>query len=181
MINVLEVPLAVVKGQALLPCNVHRILDVYYKYQNLEYGISSTGAYLVNIKYKDSRKEFDEDYVYINYVGTPIDETTGYPLIVKGHENACETFCKLRTFEEDMVLGKFSPQLWQAWDRKFSFQIQNAAYAVYRHKTRSYAQELLNIRANAIPQIGRLTLYHERNLEGSSLSEPRFNKNTIRA
>ncbi len=180
MVPVYEVPLTVVNSQALLPCNIYRILDVYDGNSTLiDFKFNSHGTYLVNLKYRDRDSAYTEDTIYINYMGTPIDEDTGYPLIIKGHENACEMFCKIRAFEEDAVLGKISYPMWDSWNMKFSGMISNAAQNPYRHKTKVYLKELEIIKGDMFPQIGKLVLSHKKNYRGGSIINPRLNRSAI--
>lgn len=180
MIPVYEVPLVVSSSQALLPCNVYRLLDVYDVGGSLiDFKMNNHGTYLTSLKYRNRDEDYAEDTIYINYMGTPIDDETGYPLIIKGHENACEMFCKIRSFEEDAVLGKISYPMWDSWNMKFSGMISHAAQNPYRHKTRAHLKDLEIIRGDSLPAIGKLILSHKQHYSGSTLINPRLNSDMI--
>jgi hypothetical protein len=154
MVLYLQVPLTVDTDnhQALLPCNVFRILDVYDDDDEIV-SFYNNGTYII------LPEDYVDESVYINYVGTAIADN-GEPLIIKGHENACETFCKLRLFEEDMTLGRFPAQIWIMWDNQFSGQC-SASMNDFRHFSREYFNKLNVIQGNMIPKIGQLPLYHK--------------------
>jgi len=139
---------------ALLPCNIFRILDVYSDPNNSESAVSSynNGSHLI------LPDTYTGDVIYINYVGQPISDE-GEPLIIKGHENVCETYCLMCLFEEDAHLGKFPYQAWKEWDNKMSGQIA-ATKNDMRHYDRSYFNKLTIIRGNMIQKIGNVGLYH---------------------
>jgi len=163
MTSIYEVPITVINSQALLPCNIFRILDVYDGYGTaIGYSLSDKGSYLNALKYINSGSDYIEDTIYINYKGTNIDTETGFPLIIKGHENACETFCKIRLFEEDALFGKLNYTMYRNWEQQFSGQILNALQNPYRRLVANYLKQLETIRGNMIPQIGRLELSHKK-------------------
>jgi len=176
MTDVMEIPLTVINSQALLPCNIFRIIDAYDGFESsIDYSLSSTGAYLTSLKYTNSGADYDEDTVYINYKGTPIDPDTGFPLIAKGHENACEVFCKMRLFEEDALYGKINYNMYVRWDQQFSGMITNALADPYRHKVANYLKQLDTIRGNMLPQIGRLELSHKKFRDYGTRVSPTLN------
>lgn len=140
--------------RALLPCNVFRIFDVFSD----ENDDSSRVEYYNTGTYLSLPEDYALDYVFITYAGIPVNEL-GEPLIIKGHENACETFCKLQIFEEDVCYGKFDKDMYLRWDDKFSGQLINAKTDM-RHFDRDHFNKLIVIRGNMIPKIGVLSLYH---------------------
>lgn len=162
MLRFLEVPLKVIyssvagiQPKVLLPCNVAKLWDVYSDPNTNGSDVEhfNEGAFLyLPLDYK-------LPYVYINYVGIPIDDN-GNLLIVKGHEQACETFCKIKNFEEDALYGKFNAQMWYGFKEEFSGQIQYSKYSILRNMTRQDFNKLEIIRGNAVPKIGRVSLYH---------------------
>jgi len=163
MVRFKNVPLTVTNGNVLLPCNIHRIIDVYTEGDRIiDFKLNSSGAYMTDLKYHDSfDSEFDETTIYLNYVGIPVDPETGYVLIAKGHEIACETFCLMRAFEEDVAMGKFNMNFWARWEAQFPGQIINALSNPFRHKTQQHLKDLETIRFNALPRIGKVELSHE--------------------
>ena len=103
----------------LLPCNVFRLLDVYES-RNKKLTYKNNGAYLYDFRYNGIKQTYPNGFkLYLNYVGINIDETTGELLIVKGHEEACKTFCKIEAFAEDAAYGRFSKDLWYLWKEEF--------------------------------------------------------------
>jgi len=175
MTPVLEVPLTVINSQALLPCNIFRLIDVYDGYEAvIDFTLSDSGNYINELKYADSGEAYTEDTVYINFSGTPIDSDTGYPLIPKGHENACETFCKIRLFEEQVLLGKVDKQIWMGWERQFGGQIANAKSDPYRQKVANHLKQLNTIRGEMLPRIGRLELSHKKFRNNGTRVSPRL-------
>ncbi len=182
MCPVYEVPLSIVNGSALLPCNVYRLLDVYDGYGSLiSFTKNSSGAYIGNFKYNGQTNAYTEDIIYINYMGTPVEETTGYPLIIKGHENACEMFCKIRSFEEDAVLGNISYSVIDRWENRFSGLLAHVAQNPYKQKTQQAIKELDYIRGDMFPSIGKVVLAHQKNKRGGTFINPRLSNNSTLA
>lgn len=72
----------------------------------MQLGAFNTGEQLV------FNKDFKGEYVYLDYLGMPFMEVEPYyPLILKGHELACEAYCKYKLFEEDIMYGKINGEL----------------------------------------------------------------------
>jgi hypothetical protein len=157
MFKFTEVPLTVQtignRPMAKLPCNIFRLLDVYTSSD-----WKSTQEHYNNGEYLILPDGYTLQYVFINYIGTPISDD-GEPLIVKGHENAVETFIKLQAFEEDWINQSISPTVYGTWQQMFSGQIQNSKYT-FRHFDRSYFEKLMIIHGNSVPKIGTLPLYN---------------------
>ena len=144
----------------LLPCNVFSVLDVYKdEHSMLDY--KTNGSYLFDFKHHGRKEKLREgEAIFINYKGTNIDPETGELLIVKGHEEACKTFCKIQMFKEDAGLGAFDRNMWLLWKQEFSGQFQASKYN-YQHKNRLQINNLNKIRGNMIVKIGGLSLHHE--------------------
>ena len=154
-----EIDLTVDNGMVLLPCNIFRILDVY-KSENeiLEY--KNNGSYLYDFKINGHKANYvDGTKLYIDYRGVNVDNN-GEILIVKGHEEACKTYCKLQMFEEDAAFGRFDKSMFAMWKEEFSGQFKAARYNI-QHKSRLKIDNLTVIRGNMIPKIGDLVLHHE--------------------
>jgi hypothetical protein len=148
------------KPQVLLPCNVFRNLDIYENSSiNLEF--DTNGSYAYNFKWNGITQTYNVgDFLYINYEGVNIDEATGEILVVKGHEIACKTWCKIQMFEEDSALGKFDKNLVEVWKNDFSGQCIAARHN-YQHKSRQRIDNLNIIRGNMVTNIAGLSLHHE--------------------
>lgn len=115
-----NVPLMVEDRKALLPCNVHRILDVFSTPNNR----GSRLQYATNNAYIDLDNSFKGDVVYLNYIGMPVDHD-GVPMIAKGHETACELFCYTKIYFEDNLQGKIRGDLYESWEQRFSNAVIN--------------------------------------------------------
>jgi hypothetical protein len=155
-----EIPLIVgFEKSVLLPCNVYRIIEVYDENEDrITYNKTNTHLFaLKNITNGDDYKEGDT--VYINYIGIPVDTVTGEILIPSGHELACETFCKVKFFEEDAMLRKIDPNMWREWNILFSNQVM-AAKSSYRHRDKTHDEQLNIIRGNMLAMIGRMPFSH---------------------
>ena len=163
MFRFYNVPITVTNGSFLLPCNIHKIIDCFTKGgRTIDFQLNSSGAYGTSLRYHDSSTgTFKEETIYLNYIGTPLDPITGYPLIAKGHELVCETFCLMRAFEEDVATGKFNANFWSRWEARIGGQIVNALSNPFRHKTQQYLKDLETIRFNGLPKIGKVELAHE--------------------
>ena len=173
MSKFLYVGLTVTNGQVLLPCNIHRILDCYDASDSIiDYKLNTAGSYLTTLTYQSSGETYDQDTLYLNYAGTIVDVDTGYPMIMKGHEQACETFCKIKAFEEQALYQKIDPRIFDRWSFQLSGQIANAKQNPYRHKTRQDLQNLEIIRANVLPVIGRVALSHKLYRDNGMMIEP---------
>jgi hypothetical protein len=161
MIKYEEIDLTVNNNMVLLPCNIFRILDVYLGDNQIGLDYKNNGSYLYDLKQNGNILNLpDNSIIYINYRGINIDTNTGEFLIVKGHEEACKTYCKIQMFEEDVALGKFNASLWAGWQQQFSGQFLGARNN-YQHKSRKQIDDLNIIRGNMIQKIGDLSLYHE--------------------
>jgi len=153
MVQILGISLSVEflgsKPIAYLPCNVIRILDVYLPNEKrIPYVHNGAFLYL--------SEDFTGDTVMLNYIGSPID-VDGGSLIIKGHENACEQYCKLQAFEEDWINGKINQNAYVDWQRTFSGMMQNISQDV-KNLDMDKLNKLDIIRGNMIPRIGRLVL-----------------------
>jgi hypothetical protein len=140
-----------------IPVNVFKIRDVYTDRKNRDTRNSpfvnhfNTGDQLV------FNQDFKGEYVYLDYLGMPfMTEAPYYPLILKGHELACEAYCKYKLFEEDILLGKMSGELLiQTRDQ----EILAAKSATERFKTRADKDMEQFILKDMIPNYGRRDWY----------------------
>ena len=154
MYKYLQVKLVVSNYMAKLPCNIYRVLDVYTTLgdSNSREPYNHSGAYI------NFNSDYLLDYVYIDYYGTPIDEETGEPLILKGHEQACEAFCVYNVYYEDFLTGKLNGNAWgfivDEWRAK-----TDASTGGFRHYDRQKLNDMNIILGNMVPKIGNLKLY----------------------
>jgi hypothetical protein len=145
----------VTNGMVLLPCFLFRLLDVYSDpttSNSLIEKIGNNGTYLFGFP----DRIVDGNTIYLNYIGIPITDN-GNPLIHKTHEPACEMFCKIKMFEEDVANGKFPVNLHENWNMRFG-NMCSAANQDMRNYMRSDFNKLHRIRGMMINRIGQTTL-----------------------
>ena len=151
-----EVELVVDNGQALLPCNLYRLLDICTSDsmtpQNRE-------PYYNDGTYLHFNDDFDADKIYINYYGIAIDTDTGFPVIKKGHEQACEKFCIKKIYEELFYLQKLNANVWAEINTELTLEL-SAADGSVRDFSRNDLQEISKIIGNMLPQIGMIPTYN---------------------
>ena len=142
--------------QALLPCNVYRILDVYTDPTNPNSVIPyyNNGAYLI------FGSDVTETTVYINYHGITIDQDTGYPLIKQGHEQACEAFCLWKLSYSDWMTNRIDNSKFAYIEEQKNLQIDAAKYDM-RNFDRQRLRNIRTIMANMRPQLVGHNLYHQ--------------------
>ena len=123
MYKYLEIPLDVVKGKVRLPDNLYKLIDVYWirdydpqraKLYQVENRVDYLKMNTVLKHLKMGSKRFEEDVVWINYIGTPMGDDC-IPLIYEPHYPACETFCKIQGFEGDILHGTINSSLYMVW------------------------------------------------------------------
>ena len=156
-----SVPLTVgFEKMVLLPCNVYKIIELYNgNDERLIY--NKTNTHLTNIYNESDGEEVEEeDVLYLSYYGIPVDKDTGEILIPSGHEPMLETFCKVKVFEEDALLGKIDRNVWNMWNAQFSGQLANVRGS-FRNVDRHKMERLNIIQGNMLQRIGRLPLRHE--------------------
>jgi len=157
------VPLVVGNDKmVMLPCNVFKIDEVYDDNKDfLSYNRTKDGFLTdLRVETRDNEEVEIGDTIYISYHGVPINVKTGEILIPSGHQPICETYCKVRMFEEDAGYGKFSMTMWQTWDQKFSGQIQ-AIRSSHKNIDRTKKHHFQIIMGNMLPKIGRMTIKTE--------------------
>lgn len=146
----MNVGLDVTQNRAVLPPNVYKIKDVY---PDEKYHIRASFQHIKNFL---SLPDYKEDIVYINYVGTPIDKDC-LPLIYKDHQAACETYCKINSFEEDVMFNKINHNLYFDWKQRFDGMIQGAKVNFRDWDNQRY-EDMDIIFANQIPKVGYVPL-----------------------
>ncbi len=155
-----RIKLIVNNYKALLPCNVYRLLDVYDSNDNRITNYYNDGSHIIFSS--DAVFETDElgqNVVYINYYGIAVDSKTGYPLIMKGHELACEAYCACKLYLEDYLTGKINGQQWQYLDQQKTIQCEAANNGV-RHESNDDMRRFMNVVLNMIPNMNKIPLYH---------------------
>lgn len=141
---------------AAIPTNVFKILDIYTgSHRDTRKAghvrAFNTGDQLV------FNQDFNYEYVYIDYMGMPfMEEPPYYPLILKGHELACEAYCKYKLFEEDILYGKINGEyLIQTRDH----EIMAAKVATERFKTLQEKDMTQFMLKDIAPNYGRRDWY----------------------
>lgn len=151
-VKFLEIPLTVIASRIVtIPCNVHSIIDVYH-----EGGSRPKYVHIGNQIHLN--QETTNEFIYIDYKGTPIDEDTGDVLILRGHELACEAICVRNSYYEDYLNGKIDANRWVVIDEELERGV-NIATMDMRRMTKDNFQTMENILGNKIPVIGRVPLY----------------------
>jgi hypothetical protein len=152
-----DIRLKVTNKQAPVPCNLHRILDVYTDPNNPLSKVSyfNTGAYL------NFNSDFNSQYVYISYYGTTIDLASGAPLILRTHLKACEAYCVQQAYYEKYLNNEINGQQWSVIDQRVSEGCNIAITQGVRFKDRQDLTNLNIIKGNMITKIGLTTLYKD--------------------
>lgn len=145
------------KGE--LPCNLYRLLDVFSA-SNERPNYYNDGTHLVfNLNQTFDTDENGFEYIYINFYGIPIDYDTGYPLIKKGHELACQWYCIWKLYTEDFLNGKIDNSRWAYIENQKMIQAE-AAKGGFRHKSHSDMKKILVTVHNMVPRINTMPLAH---------------------
>ncbi len=155
-----RIKLRVEHGKALLPCNVYRLLDVYNS-ANIRYtSYYNDGIHLVFSNVQTF--EIDEngkEVLYVNYLGIAVDPKTGYPLILRGHELACEAYCTKQLYRSDFYAGKIPHYVWREISDEASTQCAAANNGI-RHETNDDMRQMMLQVHNMIPRMKEIPLYH---------------------
>lgn len=148
----MEIPLKLKSGYVELPSNIYKLLDVYDKPK------SDLRLYYNKINNRLYVPKYKGETLYINYVGTPIDEDC-MPLIHSDHQPACETYCKINSFAEDFLLAKINQNEYNDWKLRFDGMIQSAK-GWGRRWDNQKLQHMDIIFGDQIPRIGYMPLAH---------------------
>jgi hypothetical protein len=155
-----KVKLYVEKNKALLPCNLYRLYDVYdvNEYRHRDY--FNDGTHLIfPFPYSFQTDESNRQFVYVNYKGIAVDPKTGWPLILRGHELACEAYCIKQLYREDYYSGKIPQHVWA----DISFEASNQCAAAnngFRHETNDDMRQIMLMVHNMIPRMSELPMLH---------------------
>lgn len=147
-----DVNIEVKNYQALVPCNLYRLLDV----------MGDNNMTRIKYYYDGTYIRLDNNYgyasIYINYYGLPIDDQWR-PLIIKGHEKAVEYFCIKMLFEEDFIQGKMNATQWQYILSEYEMGLAKA-YHSKKNLSRNEIAEMTQIQFNMIQKIGNVPRYN---------------------
>jgi hypothetical protein len=148
--------ITVVDGKALLPCNIYRLLDVVDGSEIRMMNYHNNGAYLSFSEYDDNVPS-DGSSIYINFLGIAIDPETGYPLLLRGHEQALYWGCAVKLHEEEFSQGKLNAQSFNRMVDMYEVSLRSADTG-FRHFSKNDAKEYMAVILNAIQQPNRLPL-----------------------
>jgi hypothetical protein len=142
---------------ALLPCNISRLLKVRLKEDGASYiGYSSNGVRLIfKSTLTFTKNEDDEDVVYIDYYGVPVDETTKYPLVLVDHAEACVAYCRKELYYEDYMTGKIDANRYMFLEQQWQTQLTTAEANGAGDLDEKEKMEVRKILYNIQPQIFR--------------------------
>ena len=162
MAQYMEIPLEVTNGIVQLPSNIYKMLDVYNNPRdNARLTFRKVNQRLTVSNYADP-------VLYINYIGTPLNEDC-IPLIHEDHQPACETYCKINAYAEEMLLGKINQNEYADWKIRFDGMIQSAKGS-YRDYDNERLRKMDIILGSQIPKIGFMPLAHNL-IEGININD----------
>lgn len=144
-------------NRLMLPCDIFRLKDVYTSDGTRIMGFTNNGTYL-HFNEQCNIRPVDNTEVYINYDGIPVDES-GWPLFLRGHEQACEWGCIIRLMEEDHADGSINENVWQGWLQQYENAL-NTANNGFRHKDRNEMKEFMLCIYDMIPKVKEMHLYN---------------------
>ena len=142
---------------ALQPCNLYRTLDVCsdINMTNRIPYVDNGTYYFFDDTQTFAKNDHDEYVVYVNYYGIPTDDD-GFPLIKKGHAQACYAFCVKKLYEEDFYMGKLQANVWGDILQELENQLA-AAKNSFRHVSRNELEKYNAIISNMIPRLGEIS------------------------
>ena len=140
-----------------LPCNIYRILDIYTHPHHEGSRINATqiGTFATVNLPEDSK-------VYMDYLGIPIDLETAEPLILKGHEMACEAWCVFMMHYSDILNDKLSIDAKNRITATKDNEILAAQSYSSRQRTRNDLNKRMAIQYNMIPKPAMIRLMGNR-------------------
>lgn len=144
-----DVPVTIDQKKSLLPCNCHKLLDVYNSLgERIKF--RRDGTYIF----------FDNNYtdILISYRGLPVDEE-GRPLFVRGTERALARYCIMNYHEEAYMAGRLDGQRWSFLVEKWEDE-RDVARASIRNLSRNDIEAMLQINADMVPKLGYIPLYN---------------------
>jgi hypothetical protein len=147
--------LVVNQSRVMLPCDLYRLKDVYTGGNQRIFFFTNNGTYL-SFNEECNILPSDGSTIYINYEGIPVDEN-GYPMLLRGHEQACFWGCVVRFFEEDHAMGRVNENTWRDWSSKYEFALSSANTG-FRHMSRNEMKTFLAVMYDAIPKVSEMNL-----------------------
>ncbi|VVB59143.1 Uncharacterised protein [uncultured archaeon] len=143
--------LEIVNKQALLPCNVYRLLGVYHRNLPMaKHEFVRNGAYL-RFTRKDNDPFWDSGHINIEYIGIAVDEE-GFPMIDEISIQACYWYCLKMLSLEDFTNGKLSPAAFGYFDEQYGKYVAKARSS-FKNVTRNEMDEIAMVLNNMIPKM----------------------------
>lgn len=115
MIRYIDYPVKVEYGKALIPCFSHKVFS-YSKIKGQQVDVSTHNQENYLRVYDDIK----DGTIYITFVGMPVDQETGVPLILRGHEDVCYWYCVKSAHTEAYFNGEIDHGRWEFMDSKVS-------------------------------------------------------------
>lgn len=148
--------------QALLPCNVYRLLGVYHRgapMNNTDY--IRNDSYLRFVRHHDDWDSNDDDgsnddafiprRITIEFIGIPVDEE-GMPMIDEIMIQACYWYCLKMIMTEDFLFGKVPPVAFNYLEEQYGKYVQKAKSS-FKNTSRNDMDEIAMIMYNMIPKL----------------------------
>lgn len=160
MVQYLQIPLDINSNRRIqIPSNCFKLIDVY---RPLDSGILYNelphvgfrripGGIIIN-------QDVDNNRIMINYWGSPLDENC-MPMIDRNHQPACETYCKIQAFEEDVLLNKINQNLYFDWKERYDGMIQGVKGGFDNWSSEDFAKMTI-VMGDMLPKIGYMPLAH---------------------
>ena len=154
MYKFVEAEFTVENNRVFLPCNVYKILDVYTTPDDTTSRIYyyKAGSFI----------SFDaaESYttIYIDFIGSPVDLETDVPLIIRGHEIACEAYCMWNIYFEDIISDKISIDAKNRLESRKDNELAACLSSSERHRDRQDRNRDMTIMMNWTPRPANIRL-----------------------
>lgn len=154
-----NVPIEVIDKKALLPCGIYRLLHVrghnctVFNYDNngtyLLFGdnsVTNASSIPTSIPEKGSIE------LRIDYIGVPVDQKTGYPLIMDGHQEACYWYCLSKLLFPKYMAKEINESQYAFIQERYGHYVAKAKSS-FRFTSRDDLERMMMIRMNMIPQL----------------------------
>ena len=137
--------------QALLPCNVYRLLGVYHRNRPL-----SSTEYIRDDNYLRFNKRhhdilWDFDHIEIDYIGIPVDED-GFPKIDEISLQACYWYCLKMLMLEDFLNGKVPGGAYEYIEEQYGKYVAKAKSS-FKNISHNDMNEIAMILYNMVPKM----------------------------
>ncbi len=141
-------------GRVKIPCNLYRVVKLKnsstdnYKLLSSE---ENNGSYI--FVPDDAGTEIEgKKYLWMDYDGLPMDADTGLPLILKGHELACQAYCVKQLYYEDYLLEDIGEARWRAIENDLTKAVMGSATGM-RHVDHAKKEKYFHILFNMVQDV----------------------------